>query len=401
MNLTRLPDIRRQLLGLWDDGTILSSVVSGDALFPCRLKARVPSSKDFTDSFDEVRKWISEIKTVGGIRLEWRIVNNRLRGNNPSPSELWVDTIDDALAIIGRKTEFRTFLRILDDTRAALPELEEWMRRFPMKALACAGEWNRLLAIVRWMKANPRPGIYIREADIPGVHTKIIENHSAILAELLDAVLPPERIDFTATGKSGFCRRYGFREKPKRYVRFRVLDANIRVLPVASAETDIELTSDVFAQLDIPCRFVFIVENEITFLAFPALPDSIVIYGGGNSAADALRGVAWLGMRTMFYWGDLDIDGFRILRDLRGVFPEVRSILMDEETLNGHRDLWTTDSGGGTLPAEMDGLTDEEQAVCRALQSPGDGASARIRFEQERIGFERVTTRLREIVEGQ
>ena len=103
----------------------------------------------------------------------------------------------------------------------------------------------------------------------------------------------------------------------------------------------------------------------------------------------------------MFYWGDLDIDGFRILRDLRGVFPEVRSILMDEETLNGHRDLWTTDSGGGTLPAEMDGLTDEEQAVCRLLHSPGDGASARIRFEQERIGFERVTTRLREIVEGQ
>ena len=39
MNLTRLPDIRRQLLGLWDGGTILSSVVSGDALFPCRAHA--------------------------------------------------------------------------------------------------------------------------------------------------------------------------------------------------------------------------------------------------------------------------------------------------------------------------------------------------------------------------
>lgn len=401
MNLTRLPDIRRQLLGMWDSGTILSSVVSGDPVFPCRLRARVPSSKDFTDSFEEVRKWISEIKTVGGIRLEWRTVNNRLRGNNPSPSGLWVDSIDDALALIGRKTELRKFVRILDDTRAALPELEEWMRRSPMKALAYADEWNRLLAIVRWMKANPRPGIYIREADIPGVHTKIIENNSAILTELLDAVLPPDRIDFTATGKSGFCRRYGFREKPKRYVRFRVLDPNIRVLPVASAETDIELTSDVFAQLDIPCAYVFIVENEITFLAFPALPDSIVLYGGGNSAADAFRGVAWLGRRLLFYWGDLDIDGFRILRDLRRVFPAVRSILMDDETLNRHRDLWTTESGGGMVPAEMNGLTDEEQSVCRLLQSPGNGMCGRIRFEQERIGFEHVKTQLGKIAEGQ
>ena len=102
----------------------------------------------------------------------------------------------------------------------------------------------------------------------------------------------------------------------------------------------------------------------------------------------------------MFYWGDLDIDGFRILRDLRGVFPDVRSVLMDEETLNGHRDLWTTEGGGGTLPAEMDGLTDEERAVCRALQSPENGSCGRIRFEQERIGFKRVTTQLRKVVEG-
>ena len=115
MNLTRLPDIRRQLLGMWDGGTILSSVVSGDALFPCRLRARVPSSKDFTDSFDEVRKWISEIKTVGGIRLEWRTVNNRLRGNNPSPSELWVDTIDDALKSGASSDTCAPFFTLMSD----------------------------------------------------------------------------------------------------------------------------------------------------------------------------------------------------------------------------------------------------------------------------------------------
>jgi hypothetical protein len=36
----------------------------------------------------------------------------------------------------------------------------------------------------------------------------------------------------------GFCRRYGFLDKPSR-VRFRMLDANVRLLPL---ETDQDIT---------------------------------------------------------------------------------------------------------------------------------------------------------------
>ena len=37
---------------------------------------------------------------------------------------------------------------------------------------------------------NPRPNIYLRQVDLPGLHTKFIEAHRGVLAELLDLALP-------------------------------------------------------------------------------------------------------------------------------------------------------------------------------------------------------------------
>ncbi|RFC34733.1 MAG: hypothetical protein (DUF3322) [Candidatus Nitrotoga sp. LAW] len=91
-----------------------------------------------------------------------------------------------------------------------------------MRALELANDWSRLLGVVAWMQAHPRPDVYLRQVDIPGVHSKFIEAHRSVLTELFDRVLDPEMID-TASGVSGFASRYGFRDKPLR-IRFRLLD---------------------------------------------------------------------------------------------------------------------------------------------------------------------------------
>jgi len=44
-----------------------------------------------------------------------------------------------------------------------------------------------------------------------------------VLIQWLDQVLPPEVINTSARGVSGFARRYGFRDKPQR-IRLRGLD---------------------------------------------------------------------------------------------------------------------------------------------------------------------------------
>ena len=36
---------------------------------------------------------------------------------------------------------------------------------------------GRLLDVVTWLRAHPRPGIYLRQVDLPGIHSKFIERH--------------------------------------------------------------------------------------------------------------------------------------------------------------------------------------------------------------------------------
>ena len=54
----------------------------------------------------------------------------------------------------------------------------------PLRALELAAEWSRLLDVVSWLQAHPRPGVYLRQVDLPGIHTKFIESQRGVLADL-------------------------------------------------------------------------------------------------------------------------------------------------------------------------------------------------------------------------
>jgi hypothetical protein len=133
--------------------------------------------------------------------------------------------------------------------------------------------------IVAWLQAHRRPGVYLRQVDISGVHSKFIEAHRGVLAELLDIALPPEAIDASVSGAGQFAARYGFRDKPA-LIRFRILDPERALLPGGPVQ-DVTLDAAGFAQLDAPAARVFITENEINFLAFPQMRDSLVVFGKG------------------------------------------------------------------------------------------------------------------------
>ena len=121
--------------------------------------------------------------------------------------------------------------------------------------------------MIDWLQRNPRPGLYLRQVDIPGVDSKFIERHRAVLSELLDLALPASAIDPGARGAGGFIRRYGFQAKPMQ-LRFRLLDPELALLPGVRGG-DITLDADSFRMLRCPVTRVFITENEINFLAFP------------------------------------------------------------------------------------------------------------------------------------
>ena len=100
---------------------------------------------------------------------------------------------------------------------------------------------------------------------------------------------------------------------------------------------------------------------------------------------DVLGRLPWVTKANCIYWGDLDTHGFAILNRARTYLPELKSILMDEETLRSYQDLWVeekTQHGAETLPL----LSDREQEVYQAIKRNAWGQN--VRLEQERIAWD-------------
>jgi hypothetical protein len=391
MKWTTPTDLKAQVQKLWDRGLLLASVAGAESLFPRRLTLKGPDSRELSERFPEVRGWIAQLSAAAGpYRIEWRSVNHRVLGTNEIPAAIWIDTLEDSLGLLGKRRAADQFAALVELTREKQPKLISWLTKRPLRALELAEDWPRLLEIVAWLPKHPRPPIYLRQIDLPGVHTKLIEWHRGVLAELLDLVLPEEAIDVKYTGIGGFCRRYGFLDKPLR-VRFRVLDPNIRLLPV-EADQDITLTQAAFASLVLPELKVFITENEINFLAFPDVPDAMVIFGAGYGF-DNLAAAPWLNQKYVYYWGDIDTHGFAILNQLRGFLPHAVSFLMDQQTLLVHRALWgvETQPETGTLAR----LNSAESTLYDQLRQNHWGH--RVRLEQERMGFDYLRDVLRRL----
>lgn len=391
MNWTTPHDLKAQVQRLWDRGLLLASIINEESIFPRNLTLKRPTSMELSECFAEVREWIVKLQAHAEFyRIEFRDINHRILGANQIPGRISVDSLDDALAWIGKRQAAEQFSQLVDLTRQKLPELIAWMAKYPLRALELASDWHKLLDIVSWLRSHPRPAVYLRQVDLPGIHTKLIESHKGVLAELFDLVLQPEAIDQSSVGALGFCRRYGFLDKPQQ-VRFRILDSDKCYLPIDS-DVDIALTSSVFSRLEWPVSKVFITENEINFLAFPNMPDAMVIFGSGYGF-DSIKSASWLREKEIFYWGDIDTHGFAILNQLREHFPHVGSLLMDQELFLAHRQFWVDEPKPES--ASLQRLNAEEYTLYDQLRRNHWGD--RVRLEQEKIGFDFLIKALREL----
>ncbi len=393
MTWTGPKELKAQLMRLWVRGELLQDVVTGNARFPLRLMLKSPGSTDITDRFDAVRAWAAELMTAESVRLEWQEVRHRVQGTQKLPSGAWIETRDDALAWLGKRREWDRFSAQVSATLQMHPALLPWLEKRPLQALELSAEWLRLLAVVTWLVEHPRPGIYLRQMDLPGVHSKFIEAHRGVLAELLDLALPADAVDHSKSGVSLFSARYGFLEKPTR-IRFRVLDAAIRAVP-GSACPDVTLDAGSLSCLEFAVRRVFITENETNFLAFPPVRDAIVIFGAGYGW-DALAYSQWLQNCSIHYWGDIDTHGFCILDQLRGYFGHVESFLMDRATLDAHAAVWGREDK--PLVADLHRLTSDERFLYDDLRD--NRIRADLRLEQEHIGFDWLARRLQHLLDN-
>lgn len=392
--MIRYDGIRRKAERLWSSKQVLRNWLKPAGLFPYAIAAGTPRGKQLTRRFSDVKAWVHELKTqaAGHYEVEYAAIQHRQLGLQQLPSRIVIPSRAACLRLIRKQTAFDRFQALAQRTLAVWPCLEPVLHDQPLEVLDAAEDWDRFLSICRFFIDHPRPGIYLRQIDLPGIDTKFIEQHRRMVRLLLDAVLPECAIDAQATRNTdkGFAKRFGLRVEPPR-VRLRFLDPNLPIRGLG----DLEVPIADLVRLPAEIRTVFVTENKTNGLSFPDVPQAIVIFGRGYDL-DSLASNDWLGSKRIYYWGDIDTHGFNILNRFRRAYPDARSILMDDATLRAHLDQCGEESSAKRCTHALSRLTDGENTTYQALIDNRYGTS--LRLEQERIRYTKLVQCLEQLV---
>jgi len=82
-----------------------------------------PSAADLSDRFEAARDWVRAIGDTPQVRIEWREWHHRVQGMQRLPAAVWIDTLQDALAFIGKARQAQRFEAVWQQTAAAQPRL--------------------------------------------------------------------------------------------------------------------------------------------------------------------------------------------------------------------------------------------------------------------------------------
>ena len=311
-----------------------------------------------------------------GYRVELKEMNTRKLGRQKLPESIIFDEASDFWKYIGREIEWMTFQQDVALIRKELPQLEGWLVKNPLKVLTSAGNWAGLLEVCKYFIVNPQPGCYLRE--IPAQpHTKFIEENKGILDNLLTALIG----DFIYKDADCFEERFGVKTY-ERLLQVRFLDQNLA--KYFCGVTHIGITIPDLARLDLPFTRVIIMENKATysnienFLTLPQLSNTIAIFGSG-AAVSVLKQITWLKEKEIFYWGDIDVQGFEMLSAIRATFNQTEAILMDKAVFSAFSTQHTT--GPKSNINRLNHLNKEEEDFYHYLRN----LTKNNRLEQERI----------------
>jgi hypothetical protein len=305
-----------------------------------------------------------------GWKIEWIDWSSRIVGKQKWISRVIVETEEDFLYLLQKEKESAEFKDQLQVLLKWQPGIRNFLAQNPGRILNLKGVWNDLQKVVDYLLAHDVTGRYIRNIPVP-VHTKFIEGYKPLILSMLKAIAP-HRFNSAA---SSLEQALGLKSKPLLYM-VRWLDKDMAGQLMHGMEFT-GVTVDWLQQISWTIDEVWLVENETNLYLIPPRKNAIALFSRGY-AMSQLKDIPFFNKAKIYYWGDLDEDGYKMLNGIRAWYPHVISIFMDEHTLVSHAvELVTQDAiyRTGLLPF----LTHEEQAALNILMHRNG------RLEQERI----------------
>lgn len=357
--------------------SILQSLIEGTNFTRLEIRGDKTYTKSSLVEFEKEIITIasqSKEKRGFGYTLEFQKVKTKHLGTQDLPISIYFDTEKDYLKYLGKEKETERFRNDSKKIISSFPELKNWVLQNPAKVIQNQNEWDNILLVCGYFKANPKPNLYVRELPI-NVHTKFIERNQNVIKDLLNIL----NSDYINQFDNKFEKRFNLKfSEPQ--VRFKILDKEISN-NFFSGLDDLAISISQFEKLNLPIEKVIVVENKTTLyttLTLPNMNKAIAIFGSGYSVYN-LKNVEWLKHIELLYWGDIDVQGYEILSQFRGYFPQTKSVLMDILTFDK---FFENDLGTITNLTNKLNLTLLEQQLYDILKLNN------WRLEQEKIPFD-------------
>lgn len=338
------------------------------AVTPLTVRLGCPTEAEVAAHRVTVEKWVRAWQ-CSNLDIRWETRQWPSLGRQHIPVSATFEGAELIAAAAGAGARWRTAsqrlarLRAFDDGPGwsdALPDAFRYWNKLTDE------DFDRLVAVLTWLRQNPASGLLIRQLPIPGVDTKWLGTHRTAVLSLAVPLGIPDHL--------------GLRER-EMLRAIAILDPALRQrLPRLLAASDREL-----AAMDLTPPRVLVVENLQTLEALPDLPDTVAVFGWGGHAL-AVADFPWVrGAQHVLYWGDLDTDGFAILARFRARLP-CASLLMDSGTLATWRELALSHRTSEPIDTAL--LTQDELTALELLQQQG------LRLEQERVPMDAAVKRI-------
>ncbi|MCR5757911.1 MAG: hypothetical protein K6F95_08400 [Selenomonas sp.] len=366
---------KRKLEELWQQ-----AMLEEDFFFAYSLKPPVELSKS-AGRIHEVNAWAAFWKQADA---PWHLLTaNKQAGimgkQNDFPKKAEFRSAEEALKYL---REWQRFQRL--QTRCAkisrdFPQLRSLCGVYRQEILSTVGLEEKIWQLAHYFSGNYRRDCYLRELDIPYVDTKFMEKNKKLTADIFFVLHPEEE----GHSFKDLCTLLNWQvQAPTPNIYLRSLDKRKTI----GGLQELMVTAEQLARLAVSFSRIFFTENKLNGFVFPEVEDGLMIFGAGNGVVAESETIPWLvRQEKLWYWGDIDRDGFRILSRVREKYPQVRSFLMGKELAKKYSYFMTADTGKkGEMPSN---LTDQEQDCWCYLAEQPLGMS---RLEQEKIPLHEV-----------
>lgn len=308
-----------------------------------------------------------------GWKIVWEEWNSKALGRQQWPASVTVDTEADLLHLLQKEKEVIGFKTVLADLLQWQPALQPWLAQQPLRVLKRAADWAGIRTVVDYLLAHEVHAYYLRNLPVP-VHTKFIEQNKTDILGILQQ-LQPERF---LKEEKDFETLIGVKVKPMVFT-LRWLDAAL-AQQCGYPDEVAGITVTGLRNSQWPVSEIWLVENATNLYMLPDAPGAVAIWSHG--AAVALLGEITLFQNTnLYYWGDMDEEGFKMLHDCRQMYPHTQSRYMDTGTLEKYKtEVVAHPAAYKNMLLPL--LTAEEAAAYEQL------AKIQGRLEQERVLYE-------------